>query len=173
MGALFALTEAQAIAYCDEHKLRPSLHGRHCWKCGASLRKVQWAGRAAMLACTGVGCQVRFTGATAYTPLYGTLLSWKQFLLLALCFSHQHRLDQTAAMLRDEVGLEATHRMFGALRDITGWYVCAASKSVTFARGEVDLDAAQTHVARNNPESSVHKAASSYFVSGPPSDARL
>ena len=39
-------------------------------------------------------------------------------------------------------------RVFSSLRDITGWYVCASTRTVIFNRGEVDHDAKVTHISR-------------------------
>ena len=40
-------------------------------------------------------------------------------------------------------------KIFAANRDICGWYVLRISQAVTFSQGEVDLDAAKTHVQRS------------------------
>ena len=38
-------------------------------------------------------------------------------------------------------------RVFSSFRDITGWYVCASTRTVIFNQGEVDHDAKVTHIS--------------------------
>ena len=140
------MTEDEAIQCCDRYKLRPPLDGRRCWTCKSAMRLVAWTGRPKMLVCTGKGCSVRFTGETAHSPVYNTNLHWKQFLLLAWCFCNQHRVDQSVGMLRGKAGEEAISRMFSILREITAWYVCVASRSIVFDRGEVDVDSKKPYM---------------------------
>ena len=84
-------------------------------------------------------------------PIYNCGSSWKEFLLLAHCWSSQKRIDQTTADTK--IPEDRVARVFAALRDLSAWYVCESTRSIIFADGEVGMDAKMTHDDREGPES--------------------
>ena len=108
-----------------------------------------------MLSCTGRRCEVRFP-ITAYSPLHNTQTTFSQYLKVCLAFSVGQRNDMTTRMSKT-LKQKKVLWFFGAFRDICAFYMVAKGRSITFSEGEVDMDAAKTHVDRSgDSETNVH-----------------
>merc|ERR1711924_279047 len=94
-GEIYAMSESEAKEACVTWQLLPTMEKRTCWRCGSALKIKNWTGRPSMGVCTKAGCPVRFTIATAYTVMYNAKLTYRQYLMVAWCFSYQERQDQT------------------------------------------------------------------------------
>ena len=134
-------------------KLPPDVK-RVCWKCDGDMELKVWAECKTILRCKK--CQLHFNGATAYTPLHLCSTTHKEYLQFLYAFSHQYRQDQTETLSFRLTGEKVT-RFFACFRDIYAWYQLRLGRGVTFDTGEVDIDAAKTHVDRSDKLVNVHK----------------
>ena len=152
---LLAMSEDQ----CKEKVLKnygllPPQEGRTCFLCHGHMKLVKWNGKEPRLRCGK--CEHHISAEKAFTPLFNTMSTWKEYCCALFLYSAQSRIDQ--AVLLSTLSENAVSRLFAGFRDMVAWYAVHCNSEVEFETAEVDMNASVGHIDRaSSGDKNVHK----------------